>query len=136
LANPNKTKIMWLGLLFAILTMVMLSYHVIGDEPPEYEGVAESLFELYRLRTAQCLKLGDITKCAPHTLEALIYYTFAEQATRNDNGTVVWMLFGIINRVTLQMGYHRFVNSQILKTQTDSEKQRPCKVPGNFDLPR
>jgi hypothetical protein len=59
---------MWLGLLFSMLTLVMLSYHILDDEPPEYEKISESLFELYRLRTAQCLMLGDITKCAPYTL--------------------------------------------------------------------
>ena len=90
----------------------MLSYHILDDEPPEYEGVSESLFELYRLRTAQCLMLGDITKCAPYTVETLIFNALAEQATRNDNGAGVWMMFGVINRVALQMGYHRLVTSQ------------------------
>jgi len=89
----------------------MVSYYILDDEPPEYEGVSESLFELYRLRTAQCLMLGDITKCAPYTLETLIFNAMAEQATRNDNGASVWMMFGVINRVALQMGYHRLVTS-------------------------
>ncbi|TVY33408.1 Equisetin cluster transcription factor [Lachnellula subtilissima] len=106
-ANPTQSKVMWLGLLFSILTLVMLSYHILLDEPPEYEGVSESLFELYRLRTAQCLMLGDITKCAPFTIETLIFNSMAEQATRHDSGASVWLMFGVINRVALQMGYQR-----------------------------
>ncbi|TVY38561.1 Pyrrolocin cluster transcription factor [Lachnellula occidentalis] len=105
--NPTQGKVMWLGLLFSILTLVMLSYHILLDEPPEYEGVSESLFELYRLRTAQCLMLGDITKCAPFTIETLIFNSMAEQATRHDSGASVWLMFGVINRVALQMGYQR-----------------------------
>ncbi|TVY85018.1 Equisetin cluster transcription factor eqxF [Lachnellula suecica] len=105
--NPYESKLMWLGLLFSMLSLVMLSYHADDNEPPEYEGVSESLFELYRMRTAQCLMLADITKCAPHTLETLLFNAFAEQASRNANGASVWLMFGVITRVALQMGYHR-----------------------------
>jgi len=40
-------------------------------EPPEYEGRSEALFQLYRMRTAQCLQSGDISKCFPYTVETL-----------------------------------------------------------------
>jgi hypothetical protein len=36
--NPNNTSIVWLGLLYAILTVAMQSYNKIGDEPPEWKG--------------------------------------------------------------------------------------------------
>jgi hypothetical protein len=62
---------MWLGLLFSVLSLTMLSYYLNEEEPPEYEGISQSLCELYRLRTTQCLMMGDISKCAPHTLETL-----------------------------------------------------------------
>jgi hypothetical protein len=110
-SDPSKTEIMWLGLLFSMLSLVMLIHHNLGNEPPEYEGVTESLFELYRLRTAQCLMLGDITKCAPYTLETMLYNTLAEQARKDDGETRVWMMVGLLVRVALQMGYHRSILS-------------------------
>lgn len=58
--NPSETKIMWIGLLFSMLSLIMLSFYLNEDEPPEYEGASQSLYELYRLRTAQCLMMGDI----------------------------------------------------------------------------
>jgi hypothetical protein len=58
--NPSETKIMWIGLLFSMLSLIMLSFYLNEDEPPEYEGTSHSLYELYRLRTAQCLMMGDI----------------------------------------------------------------------------
>lgn len=58
--NPSETKIMWIGLLFSMLSLIMLSFYLNEDEPPEYEGTSQSLYELYRLRTAQCLMMGDI----------------------------------------------------------------------------
>lgn len=52
-ADPSKTPVMWLGLLFSMLSPIMFSYYCNGDEPPEYEGTSRSLSELYRVRTAQ-----------------------------------------------------------------------------------
>jgi hypothetical protein len=59
--NPSETPIMWIGLLFSMLSLIMLSFYLNDEEPPEYEGTSHSLYELYRLRTAQCLMMGDIT---------------------------------------------------------------------------
>jgi len=53
---------MWLGFLFSILSLTMLSYHQFNDSAPEYGGIAKALSDLYRQRTAQCLLIADITK--------------------------------------------------------------------------
>ncbi len=37
-ADPAKTSIVWLGLLYSILCLAMQSYHKIGDEPLEWKG--------------------------------------------------------------------------------------------------
>lgn len=100
---------MWLGMLFSVLNLAMLGYALFENEPPEYEGVSESLAELYRLRTAQCLMMGDITKCAPYTLETLIFNSFGEHLRRKDSERGVWMMVGVIVRAAIQMGYHRSV---------------------------
>lgn len=63
--NPSETSIMWIGLLFSMLSLIMLSFYLNEEEPPEYEGTSQSLYELYRLRTAQCLMMGDITSKWP-----------------------------------------------------------------------
>ena len=52
---------MWIELLFSILSLIMLSFYLNDEEHPEYEGTSQSLYELYRLRTAQCFMMGDIT---------------------------------------------------------------------------
>ena len=98
---------MWLGLLFSMLSLTMLSYYIFEDEPPEYEGISKSLSELYRLRTAQCLMIADITKCAPYTLETLLYNAVAEGFRSSGSPTGIWIMIGVIVRVALQMGYHR-----------------------------
>ncbi|RDL36150.1 uncharacterized protein BP5553_06762 [Venustampulla echinocandica] len=105
--TPKATKPMWLGLLFSVLSLVMLSYHLLEEEPPEYEGDSDSLSELYRLRTTQCVMLADVTKCVPYTLETLVFNAIVEQARKSDGGNGVWTMFGLITRIALQMGYHR-----------------------------
>jgi hypothetical protein len=108
-ADPKQTKVMWIGLLFALLSQTMTSYDMSGDEPPEYMGVSQSRSELYRLRSAQCLMLGDVSKCSPYTLETLVFYTMAEWARKGQNAPRIWMMGGMMVRVALQMGYHRLM---------------------------
>jgi hypothetical protein len=84
----------------------MLSYHQF-DEPPEYEGISESLFQLYRLRTAQCLNIGDIAKCLPYTIETLRLNATAELNRKDDNSRGLWIMTGVIVRAAINMGYHR-----------------------------
>jgi hypothetical protein len=98
---------MWLGLLFSILSLVMLGSRWAEDEPPEDNGNSSSLAELYRLRVAQCLKLGDITKGLPYTLETMIFYSLVEGIMSGHDGSGVWIMWGMMGRVALQMGYHR-----------------------------
>lgn len=84
----------------------MLSYHQF-NEPPEYEGISESLFQLYRQRTAQCLLIGDIAKCLPYTLETLRFNATAELNRRDDSSRGLWIMTGVIVRTAINMGYHR-----------------------------
>lgn len=84
----------------------MLSYNQFG-EPPEYEGLSESLFYLYRVRTANCLIIGDIAKCLPYTLETLRLNATAELNRRDDNSRGLWIMTGVLVRAAINMGYHR-----------------------------
>lgn len=83
----------------------MLAYHQHG-EPPEYEGISESLFQLYRMRTSQCLLSGDISKCLPYTVEALRFNATAELNRKDDNRRGLWIMTGVLIRTAINMGYH------------------------------
>ncbi|KAF3769429.1 hypothetical protein M406DRAFT_343692 [Cryphonectria parasitica EP155] len=104
--DPSRANFIWLGLLFSILSISMLAFHQHG-EPPEYEGISESLFQLYRIRTAQCLLSGDIAKCLPYTVEALRFNATAELNRRDDNQRGLWLMSGVVVRTAVNMGYHR-----------------------------
>ncbi|KAK4229499.1 fungal-specific transcription factor domain-containing protein [Podospora fimiseda] len=105
--DPSKTPIMWLGLLYSILCLAMLSYHKVGDEPPEWKGRTLELAGEYRLRTVQCLIAGNYTKPTEYTVETMILYAFCEYSSRWDADLGLWLIISLVTRVALRMGYHR-----------------------------
>lgn len=105
--DPSKSPIMWLGLLYSVLTLAMLSYHKVGDEPPEWKGRTLELAAEYRLRTVQCLMTGDYTKPSEYTVETMVLYMFGEYSSRWDADLALWLINSLITRLSLRMGYHR-----------------------------
>ncbi|KAL2830850.1 hypothetical protein BDW59DRAFT_140885 [Aspergillus cavernicola] len=103
--DPSQTSVIWVGLLFSIVGITMLAVQFGG--PPEYQGISEPLFDLYRLRTAQCLLAGDIAKCLPYTIETLRLNATAELNRKDDNSHGLWIMTGVIVRAAVNMGYHR-----------------------------
>lgn len=105
--DPSRTPIMWLGLLYSVMCLAMLSYHKVGDEPPEWKGRALEMAAEYRLRTVQCLRVGDYTKPTEYTVETMILYLFAEHSSRWDADVGLWLIMSQITRIAFRMGYHR-----------------------------
>ena len=105
--DPSKSPIMWLGLLYSVLSLAMLSYHKVGDEPPEWKGRALELAAEYRLRTVQCLVTGDYTKPVEYTVETMLLYVFGEYSSRWDADLSLWLISSLITRIAFRMGYQR-----------------------------
>ncbi|KAL2269916.1 hypothetical protein VTJ83DRAFT_2100 [Remersonia thermophila] len=105
--DPSKTPIMWLALLYSVLSLAMLSYHKIGDEPAEWKGRVLELSNEYRLRTVQCLIAGEYTKPSQYTVEAMVLYAFCEYSARFDADSSIWVIVAMLVRIALRMGYHR-----------------------------
>lgn len=105
--DPSKTPVMWLALLYSVLTLAMLSYHKVGDEPPEWKGRSLDMAAQFRLRTVQCLIKADYTKPVEYTVETMILYVFGEYSSRWDADLGLWMIVSLITRIAFRMGYHR-----------------------------
>ncbi|KAM7214679.1 Fungal specific transcription factor domain containing protein [Rhypophila decipiens] len=105
--DPSKSPTMWLGLLYSVLCLAMLSYHKVGDEPPEWKGRTLELAAEYRMRTVQCLITGDYTKPSEYTVETMMLYVFGEYSSRWDADLGLWLITSLITRIALRMGYHR-----------------------------
>ncbi|KAI9876178.1 MAG: hypothetical protein M1830_007079 [Pleopsidium flavum] len=105
--EPDRTCVAWVGQLFAILTLAMVSYHRSGDEPPEFRGKVLDLTNTYRKLTAQCLVLADFTKPVTHMIETLILHLHSEFSHTKDTEVGIWVMVGMIVRLAMRMGYHR-----------------------------
>ncbi|KAH8883974.1 hypothetical protein GQ53DRAFT_662698 [Thozetella sp. PMI_491] len=105
--DPSKSSIMWLGLLYSVLCLAMLSYHKVGDEPPEWKGRTLELAAEYRMRTVQCLVTGDYTKPSEYTVETMMLYVFGEFSSRWDADVGLWLITSLVTRIAFRMGYHR-----------------------------
>ncbi|KAI0490165.1 fungal-specific transcription factor domain-containing protein [Xylaria cf. heliscus] len=105
--DPSKSSIMWIGLLYSMLCLAMLSYHKVGDEPPEWRGRSLDLAAEYRLRTVQCLVEADYTKPVEYTVETMLLYLFGEYSSRWDADLGLWLITSLITRIAFRMGYHR-----------------------------
>lgn len=105
--DPSKTPITWLGLLYSLLCLAMLTYHKVGDEPPEWKGRSLELAAEYRLRTVQCLLTADYTKPGEYTVETMLLYLFGEFSSRWDADLSLYLISSTVVRVAFRMGYHR-----------------------------
>ena len=105
--TPNETPVIWLGMVYAMMTLALQSYSRAGDEPPEYRGKTWEMAEEFRRLTAQCLLFADFTQPLMHVLETLILQVQAEYARTKDAETGVLILVSIVVRMATKMGYHR-----------------------------
>lgn len=122
--DPSKTPIMWLGLLYSVLCLAMLSYHKVGDEPPEWKGRTLELAAEYRLRTVQCLVKSDYTKPMEYTVETMLLYVYGEYSSRWDADLGLWLVISLLVRIAFRMGYHRDPKSFSSLTPFQAELRR------------
>ncbi|PBP23967.1 hypothetical protein BUE80_DR005051 [Diplocarpon rosae] len=125
--DPSKTSIVWLGLLYSILCLAMQSYHKFGDEPLEWKGRTLELAAEYRLRTVQCLVNSDYTVSSMYTIETMILYVHGEYNSSGLDAEVgIWVIVGIIVRLSMRMGYHRDPSKYPDLTPFEGEMRRRC----------
>ncbi|KIY03630.1 uncharacterized protein Z520_00321 [Fonsecaea multimorphosa CBS 102226] len=106
-ADPSKSSIVWVAMLFAMMRLAMLSYGREGDEPPEFRGKCQDLAANFRTQMAHCLITADYTKPHNYIIETLIFHLHAEYTSNRDAEASVWVLVGMIARLAMRMGYHR-----------------------------
>ncbi|KAL4798292.1 hypothetical protein BDV19DRAFT_377164 [Aspergillus venezuelensis] len=105
--DPSQTCIVWIGMLFAMMRLSMLSYYREGDEPPEFRGKSLDMAGTFRNLVAMCLTLADYTKPYPYLIECLAFHLHGDYCQTKEADVSVWVLNGVIVRLAMRMGYHR-----------------------------
>lgn len=105
LRNPSQVPTMWLGLLFAILSLAA-SMPIPGcnSSSPAGKGISTQASKYHAL-AASAAVLADFTKPKQHTIECLLLYG-AGLRSRGDFVNL-WLVIGLCVRLALRMGYHR-----------------------------
>ncbi|KAI9857306.1 MAG: hypothetical protein M1824_004856 [Vezdaea acicularis] len=116
----------WMGLLYSIMTLALLSYHRAGDAPPEYRGRCMIIANEYRQLSVKCLIRGEYYKPGPYVLETLSLYLLAEHSWSSDFGLGVWVIVGVMIRLALRMGYHRDPGNYKTISPFYGEMRRRC----------
>lgn len=111
--SPSTVPVMWLGLLFAIMSlsaqfqMFKIDH---GDRfllatPPKFD--LQTMLELFRQNIVQCLILGRYTRGGPYVVETMILYFAREYIICKDADIGIWLLLSTIVQIAMHMGYHR-----------------------------
>ncbi|KAM3082051.1 hypothetical protein ACMFMG_004506 [Clarireedia jacksonii] len=110
--DPDSKSIAWIGLLFSILCLVA-SFECINGEnttTPASETIVrdpEDRVKLFRTKTVQCLVMSNYTEPGAYTVETLCLYYISEGFSCKDTLFGTWMVFGIIVRAAMRLGFHR-----------------------------
>ncbi|KAF9770634.1 hypothetical protein IL306_011794 [Fusarium sp. DS 682] len=106
-ANPSAAPIIWVGLLFSIMSMAV---SLQKDEAGMHGLSASELqttLETYRTLTIHCLVAGDYLRSSAHTVETLMLHFAVDQKADADANIGNWVLMGVIIRIAMRIGLHR-----------------------------
>jgi hypothetical protein len=110
--NPNSKSIAWVGLLFSILCLVANFEYIQGDNAAT--SASETIIrdpadrvKIFRTKTVQCLIMSNYTEPGAYTVETLCIYYISETFMSKDTLFGTWMVFGIIVRAAMRLGFHR-----------------------------
>lgn len=110
--NPNGAPIMWLGLLYGLFSIAiriqsLFDEQEAGSLDPTQPSLSQARQDFFRLKVAQCLVLGNYTKCPPYTMETMLSYFVTEHLRSRDAQHGMWLLVGMLVRTAFRIGLHR-----------------------------
>jgi len=99
-------------MLFSILCLT--TYYALMSETNSFNDSQElalrdpvEALAIFRERTVQCLVLDDYTEPGPYTIETLMMYYIAEHFRSQDTRFGLWLVYGVIVRAAMRLGFHR-----------------------------
>ncbi|KAH8683132.1 hypothetical protein BGZ60DRAFT_212877 [Tricladium varicosporioides] len=113
--SPSSTPIMWIGMMYCMMALAVQFHEssqillggLVSSSSTRPNPAQNLQLQVYREKVVQCLVLGDYTKGSPFTIETLLLYFAIEHFQSSDTQVGPWILFGMIARIAMRMGYHR-----------------------------
>lgn len=123
--DPHQVPIFWIAQLFAILSISALLNDLKGPEPKRLDGNSSAKTQFLKA-AVQCLSLGDFTQPRKYVIESLLLYSQCKYMCSPEPVGELWVLFGLIVRQALRMGYHRDPDHLQNVTIFEGEMRRRC----------
>lgn len=114
----------WISLLFGILSLVITTLDVAEASPGIERNRALRQVHLFVEKTVQCLVLGQYTKPGPYVVESVVHYMHVEFAISVDANEDAWFLLALAVKIAMSMGYHRDPRYFSKLTPLQSEMRR------------
>ncbi|KUJ19439.1 uncharacterized protein LY89DRAFT_490483 [Mollisia scopiformis] len=125
--DPKSFPIMYIGQLYGIFTLSVF-YEVITKSPSSLAGMPlqdpSDAVAIYREKTIQCLVLGNYTDPGPYTVETLWLHYISAQFRSPDALFGGWMIFSLVIRTAMRLGYHRDASHYPNLSEFKGEMQR------------
>ncbi|KAF2206676.1 hypothetical protein CERZMDRAFT_119270 [Cercospora zeae-maydis SCOH1-5] len=115
--DPKKTPTMWLGLLFAILSLAVRKL-----VPRNRDNRLLAEVTRYHSLAGSAAVLADYTKGQAHTMECLMLFGAGMRST--EASVSAWLVIGLVVRLGLRMGYHRDADNHPGISVFDGEMRR------------
>ena len=113
---------MWIGLLFAILTLAS-ALRQTADALKDPGGSLVATRTFYT-KTAQCLVLGKYANPKKFGIETLMLHLQGTFIGFDNSGVSTWVLMGVLVRLAMKMGYHRDASHYPTISAFDGEMRR------------
>ncbi|MCJ1404916.1 hypothetical protein MMC11_008142 [Xylographa trunciseda] len=122
--DMSKAPLIWVGLLYSVICLALQSYFRDGGEPLLFRGITASDTDTYRTRAAQCILASGISIPSPNSIETLMLYGLCEYSRLSNGNVGFWMLWGLVVRKAVHMGYHTDPKSSPSISPFDGEIRR------------
>ncbi|WZH42251.1 fungal-specific transcription factor domain-containing protein [Fusarium acuminatum] len=103
--SPLETPVIWIALLFSILSLSASVYEASGRVPNSQEAMPSGK-DLSK-RTQECLLLGNYTTSKEYGVEALLLHLVASWLRAKASDTNLWFLMGKVVQLAICKGFHR-----------------------------
>ncbi|KAH6856885.1 hypothetical protein B0I37DRAFT_318729, partial [Chaetomium sp. MPI-CAGE-AT-0009] len=105
---PTKAPVLWIALLFALLSMATILLKLGQPHEPDQESLPP--VKTLQERAAECLILGGFATANAYALEAFILHLqsrFLSEGKSSRASVHLWFEAGTVIRLAIRMGYHR-----------------------------
>ena len=99
----------WLSMLFSIMSLGAEYAIRLGEKQPQGSQLLRKpdAVAVYCQRSAECLILADYLKPTVYSVEALVLYMICELIRAQNSQFAISILFSIVVRISMRVGYHR-----------------------------